>query len=437
MKHLIVETSSRCNLSCPMCIRQSWEEPTGDMNLETFRSLLSSSSELESLTLTGYGESFLNPHLIDMIHLARRWLPTDAKVNLTSNGTFLDPELIEETLKAGLDGIALSIDSLQEDKFQLLRGGASLELIVECLDTLVTRKERLNKSAFVIGLSFVAMERNIRELPRLLEFAATHGVNSVWVNNLLPHTESFVSETLYDSHSQEVLRRFNVIRERLRKLGLDSDRFHHRVVSSFTSKGCSEHLFPSEKLPPEEDVILQLAHEMASGALSMGGTYQSMFALLERDQTRFDSFRKVFEESQALACSLNLELHLPLLIPRTERECNFVKRKTCLVTWDGWVRPCSQLAHDYTCFHYGRAKRVKSITFGKAPEQDLKAIWESQQYREFRRLVEAFPFSPCGDCGLSDGCGYIDFDADFLYDCNMYEQPCGDCLWSRGLLQCP
>jgi putative metalloenzyme radical SAM/SPASM domain maturase len=407
------------------------------MNLETFRSLLSSCSELESLTLTGYGESFLNPYLLDMIHLARRWLPADARVNLTSNGTFLHPELIEETLKAGLDGIALSVDSLQADKFQVLRGGASLGSIIECLDTLATQKERLNRNSFIIGISFVAMERNVRELPRLIEFCASHGVNSVWVNNLLPHTESFLSETLYDSHSQEVLRRFNVVRERFSKLGLDVDRFHHLVVSSFTSKGRAEHLFPSQKLPSEENVILQLAHEMASGSLSMGGTYQSMFALLERDAARFDCFLKVFEESQALASSLNLDLHLPLLIPTTERQCNFVKRKTCLVTWDGWVRPCSQLAHDYTCFHYGRPKRVRNVTFGRVPDQGLKEVWESQKYREFRKTVEEFPFSPCGDCGLSDGCGYIDFDADFLYDCNMYEQPCGDCLWSRGILQCP
>ncbi|MEW6442376.1 MAG: hypothetical protein AB1640_15675 [bacterium] len=58
-------------------------------------------------------------------------------------------------------------------------------------------------------------------------------------------------------------------------------------------------------------------------------------------------------------------------------------------------------------------------------------------WTDFRTKVVEFPFSPCGDCGLADGCGYIAPDRDFLCDCSMCEQPCGDCMWSRGILQCP
>lgn len=60
------------------------------------------------------------------------------------------------------------------------------------------------------------------------------------------------------------------------------------------------------------------------------------------------------------------------------------------------MRPCYQLSHDYTCFHYGRQKRVKSISFGKVQEKDLITIWDSDSYRTFRELVEKFPFFPAG-----------------------------------------
>jgi len=352
---------------------------------------------------------------------------------LTSNGTLIDQSIAEEVLKAGLDGIALSLDSLEADEFQAIRGGTPLKMVTECLESFVTIKEKLKKDSFQIGISFVAMERNIRELPRLIQFATDHEVNSIWVNNLLPPTELIAKEILYDSHSQEVLELLTRAKERLKEMGVNPSIFRLLAVRLSTKRfrwGVSN---PS----PEEELALQCVQEVSSEEVSMGGILSSMLQVLTRDGTKFYDYLKIFEECQEVAASRNLALHLPLIIPQAKRECNFIKNQACFITWDGWVRPCNQLSHEYSCFHYGRPKRVKSISFGKVPEEDLEAIWNSQRYRIFRRNVEEFPFSPCGDCGLSDGCGYLSPDANFFCDCNMYEQPCGDCLWSRGILNCP
>ena len=40
---IYIEPTSRCNLDCRMCIRNSWDESQGDMLLGTFGSLLESS----------------------------------------------------------------------------------------------------------------------------------------------------------------------------------------------------------------------------------------------------------------------------------------------------------------------------------------------------------------------------------------------------------
>jgi len=405
----------------------------GDMEMEIFRSLLPSFPKLNSLNLSGYGEPFLNPTLVNMIHIAREWLSDNARITLTSNGTLIDQRMAEEVLKAGLDGIFFSIDSLEADEFQAIRGGTSLKMVTECLKSFVTIKEKLKKDSFQIGISFVAMERNIRELPRLIQFATDHHVNSIWVNNLLPPTELIAKEILYDSHSQEVLELLTKAKERLQEMGVNPTIFRvlaARLSTKIFRAGVSN---PS----PEEKLALQCLQDVSSEGVSMGGILTSMLQVLERDGTKFNNYLKIFEECQKLAASRNLTLNLPLIIPRGKRECNFIKNQTCFITWDGWVRPCNQVSHDYSCFHYGRPKRVKSISFGKVPEEDLKAIWNSPHYRIFRSNVEEFPFSPCGDCGLSDGCGYLSSDANFYCDCNMYEQPCGDCLWSRGILNCP
>lgn len=433
MKNLIIEITSRCNLSCSMCLRQTWEEEQGDMDMETFKGLIPAFPRLNSINLSGYGEPFLNQNLIEMIRLSRKQLPEHARITLTSNGTIIEPNGAQAVLEAGLDGIAFSMDSLEADQFGAIRDGAPLKTVIGCLETFLKLKEKLRKDSFQIGISFVAMERNIRELPWLVQFVADHQVNTLWVNNVLPHTEPIAKEILYDSYSQDVLDLLIKVKDRLSEIGVSPSIFRLLAVKLST-------LRPSHGLPnlsPEEELTLQCVQEIFSEELSMGGILNSILQVLERDGSQFTDYLKIFGEAQELAASLNLELHLPLIIPRTKRECNFIKNETCFITWDGWVRPCNQLAHDYTCFHYGRPKRVDSVSFGKVPEEDLETIWNSKPYRIFRENVEKFPFSPCGNCGLADGCGYLSPEAEFFSDCNLYDQPCGDCLWSRGILQCP
>ena len=437
MKHLTIEITSRCNLSCSMCVRNSWKDDQGDLDLKVFRSLLSVFPRLDSLSLSGYGEPFLHPNLLEMIRTARELLPARSRIHLTSNGTLVDRNLVKEVVGAGLNGIALSMDSLEADAFESIRGGASLRSVTACLEDFAVLREGLPKDSFAIELSIVAMKRNIQELPRLIRFGADNHVDTLWVNNVLPHTETIAQEILYDRPSEHVLGLIGKTMERLRAMGLDQGSLRGLVTKVFSLKRGHGESVSDRSLSPEELLVLQLAQELASVNISMGSVYDTILRIMARDGTGFSHCLEIFEESREIAARRNLELHLPLLIPKAKRECDFIKKETCFVTWDGWVRPCNQLAHNYSCFHYGRLKTVKSVSFGKVPEEEIETIWNSQAYREFRERVLEFPFSPCGDCGLSDGCGYIDSDSDFLCDCNLYEQPCGDCLWSRGLLQCP
>jgi putative metalloenzyme radical SAM/SPASM domain maturase len=419
-----------------MCMRQSWGDSMGDMDMKVFQSLLPSFAKLDSLSLSGYGEPFLNPQLPDMIRLARERLPNHATITLTSNGTLIEEHMAREVLAAGLDGISLSMDSLEANEFMAIRGGTPITTVVDRLKTFVNLKRKLKKESFHIGISFVAMKRNIQELPWLIQFAADNNVNAIWVNNVLPHTELVSKETLYGSYSEEVLDTLITTKERLNELGVNPSAF--RTLSKDLS--IKRYRGGVLNLSPEEELVVQCIQQLSSGqsfGATTGGNLNNLLNVLESDETEFFEYINIFEESKKRASSRSIKLHLPLIIPRAERKCDFIEKESCFVTWDGWVRPCNQLSHDYICFHYGRPKTVRSVSFGKVPEEDLEAIWNSQPYRTFRENVEKFPFSPCGDCGLAEGCGYIHSDVKFFSDCNMYEQPCGDCLWSRGLLHCP
>ena len=442
MKHLTIETTSRCNLSCPMCVRHSWKDDQGDMDMEVFRSLLTVFPNLDSLSLSGYGEPFLHPKLPEMIRVARGSLPDRSRIRLTSNGTLMDRSLVRELIGAGLNGIAFSMDSLESGAFETIRGGASLRSVSGCLQDVAGLRQGFPKDSFSLELSIVGMKSNIRELPDLVRFGADHQVDVIWVNNVLPHTETMAAETLYDSHSEHVLELFGKTVEALREQGLNHGSLRGLMkkvfsLSSVAMGNVSVGSYSGRSLSPEESLVLQLGRDLSSADVSMGSVSGLILKIMNRDTSGLTHYSDVFEESRRIAADRHVELHLPVLIPRFKRECDFIKKESCFVTWDGWVRPCNQLSHDYSCFHYGRPKVVRSLSFGQVPQQEIDTIWNCEAYREFREKVIEFPFAPCGDCGLSDGCGYIDPDRDFLWDCNLLEQPCGDCLWSRGILQCP
>ena len=49
-----------------------------------------------------------------------------------------------------------------------------------------------------IGIVFVAMKRNINELPAVIDIGKKIGAGHILVTNVLPYTEEMISESLYN-----------------------------------------------------------------------------------------------------------------------------------------------------------------------------------------------------------------------------------------------
>lgn len=50
-----------------------------------------------------------------------------------------------------------------------------------------------------IGIVFVAMKRNIKELPAVIEIAKKIGAGRILVKNVLPYTKEMINESLFYS----------------------------------------------------------------------------------------------------------------------------------------------------------------------------------------------------------------------------------------------
>tara|TARA_B100000686_G_scaffold354960_1_gene468517 strand:+ start:4914 stop:5891 length:978 start_codon:yes stop_codon:yes gene_type:complete len=111
-KQVQIEVTNRCNMDCHMCPREDLSIELEHMDWEKFVRVVDQLKDKESITLTGWGEPFLHPRIFDMIDYCKKRGHT---VNITSNGLFTKPEMIDRILKSGLDALTFSVDSIEGD----------------------------------------------------------------------------------------------------------------------------------------------------------------------------------------------------------------------------------------------------------------------------------------------------------------------------------
>ncbi|MHB8056126.1 MAG: radical SAM protein [Candidatus Aminicenantales bacterium] len=195
LARLYVEPTSRCNLACRTCIRNSWQEPMGDMSWPLFQRLVSQLKDfphLESVMFAGFGEPTFHKDILRMIRTVKR---LGLRTEITTNGTLLDGPMIDGLRRAGLDVLWASFDSAGEKGFEDIRRGAKFGPIVAALQELQAGNAG-SRHKIRVGLSFVVMRRNVADLQYLDDLARRVGAEKVLVSNILPYSAEMEKEML-------------------------------------------------------------------------------------------------------------------------------------------------------------------------------------------------------------------------------------------------
>jgi MoaA/NifB/PqqE/SkfB family radical SAM enzyme len=199
-----IEPTNRCNLECVTCIRRSWDEPIGEMSSSTFTRIvegLKFFSPAPDVLLGGLGEPLSHPHIVDMV---REIKALGSSVELITNGTLLSKSLASQLINAGLDVLWASLDGATPESYRDVRLGAALPEVLANLTEF--RRARWTKHYPVsldlllkpqLGIVFVAMKRNIADLPAVFRLASQLGSMQFLVTNVLPYTPEMQDEILY------------------------------------------------------------------------------------------------------------------------------------------------------------------------------------------------------------------------------------------------
>lgn len=206
VRGVYIEATTRCNLKCPNCIRNAWDEPLGDMRSETFDCIMKSLGQLPDLRevhFGGFGEPLLHPSLPKMV---KRVKSLGVRVTLITNGTLLDETMAMALFDARIDRLFVSIDSTQPRLFSERRGGADLRLVLENLKRVKALRDEEGSWKPVLGFEAVVTKSNLDDIKNLPSLASEIGGSIVLLTHLLPYDKESTRLIAYGDTGAEIPR---------------------------------------------------------------------------------------------------------------------------------------------------------------------------------------------------------------------------------------
>lgn len=417
---LFVETTTRCNLQCSMCIKQkkNGEFREGDMSLATFNALLPALSTAEAVVLNGLGEPLLHPSLAYFVRLAKVTMDEQGWVGFQSNGQLLNLNRAHSLVKAGIDRVCLSVDAVSPDTFRSIRQGGEFKDVEQALD-IFDEVRTLNDRKLDIGVEFVLRRDNIEQLPGTIRWAASHGADFIIVTHLLPYHPSLLSQTVYGTQLDASVSMWYKYMETAGKDRVEIKRFNKIFLKYQENSG--------------ERKIVRLMEALKAETLD-NGTFLNLQQLFSKDPAWWRKMEKIFSEARSMAFQRGIRLSLPELAPKRNQRCEFVDEGSVFVSWDGNIHPCYFLWHHYHCFINGIEREERPMVLGNLSERGILEIWNDPAFVSFRQNVLCYEYPFCFNCSFAL-CDYAQ-GGFFEQDCYINTEPCGACLWGMDAFRC-
>ena len=175
---IMLELSAHCNIHCTICPREyeyGHKMDKGYMDRgQAMRIIDQTWPYLDSIGLTGMGETFLYPHLEEMVQYIRK-KNKGIVISISTNAYAPKTEELAVLLKNKIDTIQVSIDGL-DTVYNSIRKGSDFGKFSSNLKRL---SEILRGSQTDLMLNMVVTRENYFQMAQMLDFANTLGIHFV------------------------------------------------------------------------------------------------------------------------------------------------------------------------------------------------------------------------------------------------------------------
>jgi len=206
---------SLCNLHCIMCDTHSIYNKKGIerrevMPIELVEKVIGSAHEhLEEVIPSTMGEPLLYPHFREFLNILEKY---GIRMNLTTNGTFpiLGVEKWGELILPLASDVKISINGASREIAESIMVGIDFEKQLSDIKKFIGIRDRIRSSGDnhpTVTFQVTYMEKNLEELPKILELAIDLGVDRLKGHHLWITWPELENESL--RKNKESIERWN------------------------------------------------------------------------------------------------------------------------------------------------------------------------------------------------------------------------------------
>jgi len=169
--YLEIETVNACNARCPMCTIADWERGFQPMTDELFKKVadevIEHADEVKRVSLYRDGEPLIDKKMPQRVAMLKEGGIKNTMI--ATNVSLLDADRSRDLLEAGLDGIILSIDSLDKEVFEAIRVRLIFEEVMENALRFIELRNKIRPQT-KIWVRMIRQESNKDEWPAYRDF---------------------------------------------------------------------------------------------------------------------------------------------------------------------------------------------------------------------------------------------------------------------------
>jgi len=177
--HPVWEVTLACNLKCIHCHASSGKTSPDELNTEEGLKLIEEIAKIKEfrmLVLTG-GEPLVRKDIFELMEYGKKLGFTFV---IATNATLITEEMAFKLKESGVSGVAVSLDAKDREVHnQIRRNNKAFDLAIKGI---INAK----KAGIAIQVNFTAMEYNLNELEKTIDFIDELGADIMLVYQLVP-----------------------------------------------------------------------------------------------------------------------------------------------------------------------------------------------------------------------------------------------------------
>ena len=182
---LLVELTSKCNLSCRMCNIHHAAKSGATIDDALLEMTYGYAKTAATVYPFGLGEPLLHPDISEIIG---KFKSSGPSVGIITNGMLLTKDASRALISKGLDHLVISIDAADASLFAKIRKGGDLRRIIENIKIMNKLKNAFGTPNPYLAFNVVAQVSNFHQLPQIVELAEKLSISSVTITPITVHS---------------------------------------------------------------------------------------------------------------------------------------------------------------------------------------------------------------------------------------------------------